>query len=142
MRLRFALVAGVLLASAFLPGHSLLAQSTGDDRRDIVGVWRGSMPGDPPDSLEIIITPIRIISRDLRTGRWLGGAVYAIDPALHAINARRVDRFGQLRVYLGLYFLEGDTLRWCTNRRSMRRPATLEHRPDKDQYLMELQRQK
>lgn len=142
MKLQLALVTGTLLASAFLAGHSLQAQSTGDDRRDIVGVWRGSIPGDPPDSIEVTFTPIRIINRDPRTGQTIDGAIYAIDPVRHEINARRVDRFGQLRQFQGIYSLEGDTLRWCMSRYTMRRPTTLENRPDRDQYLMELRRQR
>ncbi len=46
------------------------------------------------------------------------------------------------KTYLGIYSLSGNTLKWCSNSRSKRRPGELAHRPDKDEFLMILERER
>jgi hypothetical protein len=50
-------------------------------------------------------------------------------------------KFGRGQKYLGRYALEGKTLRWVSNSRGKNRPADLAHRPERDQFLMVLERQ-
>ncbi|MDQ3624968.1 MAG: hypothetical protein M3463_21225 [Verrucomicrobiota bacterium] len=132
-------VAGLLI-SGDTPIHG--RQPPGDDRKDILGLWRGGMPGDPPGSIELVITPANITGRNPRTGKSLGEGTYQLDPATKRIDARHSERAGRGKTYLGIYSLEGNTLRWCSNSRLKKRPSSLQHRPDTDQFLMILERQK
>lgn len=113
-----------------------------DDQKNIVGVWKGGMPGDPPGGIELRITPTRITGRNPRTGESLGEGTYKLDPVKKTIDPHRVEKFGRGKTYLGLYSLEGRTLKWVSNSRGNKRPVDLVHRPDRDQFLMVLERQR
>lgn len=113
-----------------------------DDRTAILGVWVGGMPGDPPGSMELTITPTRITGRNPRTGKSLGEGTYQLDPVRKTIDPHQDAKFGRGKTYLGLYSLEGDTLKWVSNSRGKKRPVDLEHRPERDQFLMVLKRQR
>jgi hypothetical protein len=129
------LTAGLLLAC---PSQGWAASS--DDRKSILGVWRGGMPGDPPGSIELTITPTRITGRNPRTGESLGEGSYELDPARKTIDPHKAAKFGRGRTYLGRYSIDGNTLRWVSNSRGSKRPADLAHRPERDQFLMVLER--
>lgn len=113
-----------------------------DDRKNILGIWLGGMPGDPPGSIELRITPGRISGRNPRTGESLGEGTYKLDPVNKTIDPHRVENFGRGKTYLGRYSLAGDTLKWVSNSRGNKRPADLVHRPERDQFLMMLERQR
>jgi len=100
------------------------------------------MPGDPPDSIELVITPTKITGRNPRTGQSLGEGTYELDPVRKTIDPHQLQIVGREKNYLGIYSLDGSTLRWCSNSRTKKRPADLVHRPDRDQFLMVLERQK
>ena len=114
----------------------------GDARKSIVGTWSGGMPGEPKGSIELVITPTKVSGRNARTGKSLGEGTYELDPVHKTIDAQGLEVPVRGRTYIGLYSLEGNTLRWCANSRSKKRPKDLVHRPDKDQWLMVLERQK
>lgn len=118
------------------------APRSGSDTRNIVGIWKGGMPGEPPGSIELTITPEKITGRNPRTGESLGDGTYQLDPARNTIDVVRLEKFGRGRSYVGLYSLEGDTLKWVSNSRGKQRPKDLRHRPERDQFLMVLQRQR
>ena len=63
MKISIQLVA-VLLAAGQLPLRA-------DDAKAILGVWKGGMPGDPPGSIELTITPAKITGRNSRNGESL-----------------------------------------------------------------------
>jgi hypothetical protein len=134
------LVAGVVWLTS-LPLHGL-QPSGGDDRKNILGIWRGSMPGDPPDSIELVITPTKITGRNPRTGQSLGEGTYELDPVRKTIDPHQLQIVGREKNYLGIYSLEGNALKWCSNSRTKKRPVDLVHRPDRDQFLMILERQR
>ena len=113
-----------------------------DDGKAILGVWKGGMPGDPPGSIELTITPTLITGRNSRTGESLGQGTYELDPVRKTIDAHRTQKGGRGVKYWGLYWLEGKTLRWVSTSRGKKRPADLVHRPERDQYLMVLERQR
>jgi hypothetical protein len=134
--IRFAVVLlGGLIGLQILPLRA-------DDRKDIVGVWRGGMPGDPPGSIELTITPTKITGRNARTGESLGEGTYEIDPRRKFIDTHGLESPVRGKLYLGLYSLEGNTLKWVSNSHLKKRPVDLVHRPDRDQFLMVLQRQR
>lgn len=142
MKTRTALL-GVAVAVLGLGSISGPAQTPpSDDRQKILGTWSGGMPGDPKGSIELIITPTKVTGRNARTGKSLGEGTYELDPVNRTIDARGIEIPVRGRIYIGLYSLEGNTLRWCANSRSKKRPKDLVHRPDKDQWLMVLERQK
>ena len=113
-----------------------------DDRKDILGVWSGGMPGDPPGSIELTITPTKITGRNARTGESLGEGTYEIDPRRKFIDTHGLDSSVRGKSYVGLYSLEGDTLKWVSNSHRKKRPVDLVHRPDRDQFLMVLKRKR
>jgi hypothetical protein len=132
--------------SNLLVGSLLLLNVVGsahaDDRSQILGVWRGGMPGDPPGSIELTITETTITGRNARTGESLGKGTYELDPVKKTIDPFREEKVGRGRKYLGLYSLEGNKLRWVSNSRGKKRPVDLVHRPERDQFLMILERQR
>jgi hypothetical protein len=111
-----------------------------DDRKDILGVWIGAMQGEPPGSIELTITPDKISGRNPRTGKSLGEGAYEIDPVKKTITTRGIASPVKGNLYLGLYSLEGNTLRWVSSSHGRKRPVDLVHRPDRDQFLMTLER--
>ena len=94
---------GALAGLQALPLHA-------DDRKDIIGVWRGGMPGDPPGSIELTITPTKISGRNPRTGNSLGEGTYEIDPKKKLIDAHGLESPVRGKLYVGLYELKGDKL--------------------------------
>ena len=111
-----------------------------DDRKSILGTWIGGMPGEAPGSMELTITPTKISGRNPRTGESLGEGTYELDPVNHTIDTNRIVKFGRGSKYLGRYALEGNKLRWVSTSHGNKRPADLAHRPEKDQFLMVLER--
>ncbi len=113
-----------------------------DDEKALIGIWKGGMPGEPPGSIELTITPTKITGRNSRTGESLGEGSYELDSARKTIDALRSKK-GQRGVkYWGLYSLEGKTLKWVSTSRGKKRPVDLVHRPERDQFLMILERQR
>ena len=119
--------AAVLLVIGNLSLHA-------DDRKAILGVWKGGMPGDPPGSIELTITPTNISGRNSRTGESLGEGTYELDPVKKTIDAHRIEKGGRGVKYWGLYSLEGKTLKWVSSSHGKKRPVDLVHRPERDQY--------
>ena len=100
------------------------------------------MPGDPPGSIELTITPTKISGRNSRTGKTLGEGTYEIDPRRKFIDTHGTQSPMRGKSHVGLYSLEGDTLKWVSNSHRKKRPVDLVHRPDRDQFLMVLHRQR
>lgn len=131
-----------LLAAISLANLTAQAREPADDRKAILGVWRGGMPGEPAGSIELVITPTKITGRNPRNGESLGEGTYEIDPESKTIEAYREEKAGRKKTYLGRYSLAGTTLKWVSTSRRKQRPADLVHRPDRDQFLMVLERQR
>jgi uncharacterized protein (TIGR03067 family) len=127
----FALLLSLGLSFASFPVFA--APPVAADAGSILGTWKGGMPGEPPGSMELTITPEKITGRNPRTGESLGEGTYQLDPAGKTIDVLGVEEFGRGRAYYGVYALEGDTLRWVSNSRGKQRPKDLVHRPDRDQ---------
>jgi hypothetical protein len=129
----------LVMAIAFL---FALESASADDRKAIFGVWKGTLPGEQFGDIELTITADKISGRNLTTGRTLGEGTYEIDPAKGTIDAHGLEGPFSKKTYLGLFSLEGNTLKWVSNGRLKNRPVDLVHRTDKDQYLMVLERQR
>lgn len=129
----------VLMATLFAVESASVAA---DDRKTILGVWKGTLPGEQFGDIELTITADKISGRNLTTGRTLGEGTYEMDPAKGTIDAHGIEGPFSKKTYLGLYSLAGNTLKWVSNGRLKKRPVDLVHRPDKDQFLMVLERQR
>ena len=120
------------------------------------GVWRGWVvqnrgenPQDQQMEIELTITADRI------TGRELGGRRPGGQPGgMEALGSGNYNSTGQTtgnldadgtsgpqdgRHFLGIYELNGDTLRWCVSNRGRQRPTAL--LTERGNYLMILRRQ-
>src|SRR5688500_9706069 len=62
------------------------APRSGSDARNILGLWKGGMPGEPPGSIELTITAEKITGKNPRTGESLGEGTYRLDPARKTID--------------------------------------------------------
>ena len=124
---------GILLGG--LPLHA-------DDRKEILGVWKGGMPGEPFGSIELTITAAKISGRNSRNGKSLGEGTYQLDPVTKTIDSKGLEAPVRGKTYLGIYSLEGNTLKWVSTSRGKKRPTELVHRPERDMFLMILERQK
>jgi len=130
----FTIISCVMLASLAVNGEEI-------DKQRILGVWAGGMPGEP-GTIELTITPSKIVGRNPRNGKSLGEGTYEIDSTKKTIDAHVINGPFGGKTYLGLYSLEGNTLKWVSNGGRKKRPVDIVHRPDRDQFLMVLERLK
>jgi uncharacterized protein (TIGR03067 family) len=138
-----ALIFVALLMASTVGGISAPArQRSAEGRQELIGRWRGSMADEKQPTMELVITAAKITGKDLRTGDSLGEGRYSLDPARKILDAQGVANPVRGQNYLGIYSLQGDTLKWCSNNGSDKRPATLVHNPGQGQFLMILKRQK
>ena len=133
-------LAGFLIISCVMAA-SLAVNAEDSDKQRIIGVWSGGLPGEP-GTIELTITPSKISGRNPRNGKSMGEGTYEIDPARKTIDAHGIGGSYAGKTYLGLYALEGNTLKWVSNGRLKKRPVDVVHRPDRDQFLMVLERVK
>ena len=75
-------------------------------------------------------------------GESLGVGTYDVDPVKKTLDAHGIKDPVSGKTYLGIYSLEGDTLKWCSNSGSNKRPKDLSVSPTGSHFLMILQRQK
>ncbi len=139
-------IIAVLLVVALLV--AALGQS--DDRAKIQGVWSGYVVegrGERPDRGPVRLSEINI-KADRITGKDgnkdLGEGSYTGDVRT---NPRQMDTTGlsgeqKGKTYLGIYSLDGDTLKWCTANPGKPRPTEFISRPSAGQFLMVLKRQR
>jgi len=131
------------------------AQTTGDaaERQRLAGTWEGwLMDGDGSQQSqrrqrinELVITATQISAKDGRnlsmgTGSYrLGGS-----GPLRTIDATGImGQQVQGKTYLGIYQLQGDTLKWCSgNDKAKARPAQLRTNTGSGHFLMVLTRKK
>jgi uncharacterized protein (TIGR03067 family) len=139
-KLHLPLLCGIAIGTSAIggpqPGQTL------EERSRLVGTWRGKMAHESEPSLEIVITPEKISGRSLRGGEDLGEGTYEIDPERKTLDAHGIKDPVSGKTYLGIYSLEGDTLKWCSNSGSDQRPKDFSISPNGSHFVMVLQRQK
>ena len=141
--------AGLTLLLAF--GCAIPAGSQGQenaDRNRLTGTWTGWIVegrGDRPNQMigkitEMVITERTIRARDDQ--REMGEGNYRVgrDQGWGTLDTAAVAGPLRGKTYLGIYQLDGDTLRWCTANPGRARPTELMTRRGEGWYLMVLKR--
>jgi uncharacterized protein (TIGR03067 family) len=143
-------VTGLMMLLAF--GTAVPAGSQGQenaDRQKLIGTWTGWIVdgrGDRPNAMigkiaEMVITERTIRARDDQRDMGEGNYRLGRDQGWGTLDAAGVGA-GPTRgkTYLGIYQIDGDTLRWCTANPGRPRPTQLMTRRGDGWYLMVLQR--
>jgi uncharacterized protein (TIGR03067 family) len=142
--------------SAMCVGWSVLAcawaadESSDTARGELLGTWRGYVvegKGEQPDRgpvhLELTITRHRITAIQFQGGQEvdLGEGTFDVqhEASPCVLDAqKKLANPNRREVWLGIYELRGDTLKWCVGRRT--RPESFETR--EGAFLMILRRTK
>jgi uncharacterized protein (TIGR03067 family) len=155
--LHVVLLSGLLCGAAALPWSAASADDRktrdekGKDQSKLEGTWagfvvqgRGEKPNEGPVKLQIVITAGKMAAKDLREDKDMGEGTYTLDDAkkLKELDATGIVRSsgGARRTYLGVYELDGDTLKWCVNNTGKGRPSEFASR--RGQFLLILKKQK
>lgn len=148
----FALVA-LLLGSAVCPARAQDAKpASAEDiaaRRQLVGLWkgfavegRGERPDRGPVKLEVNITETAIKGIELKgegiINHGEGAHSFNLKESPRWLDATKTNERGRKEEYVGIYSLEGDTLKWCVSR-GKQRPTQFE--TVKGSFLVILKRQ-
>lgn len=137
-----------LLCAAILSTVSLAHADDAAWRKLLLGTWEGAVVGDEDSGArratirELTITLDRISATD-GDGRSLGEGSYRLaeEGGLLTIDATGVSGPAMGQTMLGIWKLEGDTLRWCSANAGKPRPVEFKTRSS-GPYLMVLTRRK
>ncbi|MBI5383501.1 MAG: TIGR03067 domain-containing protein [Verrucomicrobia bacterium] len=130
-----------------LPGTAAVAAD--DDaaaRKKIVGTWRGfavegagEKPDQGPVKLEVTITETEISAiKDGKEDMGAGAYKLGLAQSPQGLEGTRTRGLGPKGPYLGIFKLEGDTLKWCVA--NPRYPRPTEFKTVKGQFLLILKR--
>lgn len=118
------------------------------DAASLDGTWegfvvegKGERPNAGPLNLRLVIKGTKMTGTDIRGNRALGDGVFQINSTRKELDVTGdVVGAGRNRSYMGIYELDGDSLKWCvSNFQVRRRPGELASRTP-GQYLMILRR--
>lgn len=146
-RWRMGLAAGIALSACLLSSGSW--GDDAGDRRKLEGTWqgfiaepRGERPG-PVRFSEVVIGPERI--RATRgDGTSMGEGTYRLGSTGRMRTLDSMGTAGEPRgkSFLGIYEVQGDTLRWCVSNPGRPRPEEFASRPGGGQFLLVLKRKR
>jgi uncharacterized protein (TIGR03067 family) len=143
----------LLLGAAVLPACAQDARpASAEDaavRKQLVGMWkgfavegRGERPDRGPVKLELTITETAIKGIELKGEGTInhgeGTHAFNLKESPRWLDATKTNERGRKEEYLGIYSLEGDTLKWCVSR-GKQRPT--EFLTAKGSFLVILKRQ-
>jgi uncharacterized protein (TIGR03067 family) len=150
--MRMALAYLILLASSALADEPSPADFVQAEMKKLAGTWegyavedRGERPDRGPVHLRLIVEKDKISAVDLGSpdkNKDMGSGAYKLDPSqeLKHLDATGIVLPGKReKTYLGIYEIEGDTLKWCVDNRAKERPS--EFRTTSGKYLLILKRQ-
>ena len=149
--MRAAIALCVLVGSAALADEPNKDDALKAEMKKFEGVWegyavegKGEKPNSGPVHLRLTITGNKITAVDLgNNNKDMGNGTYKLDPtkATKEIDATGIVLPGKReRNFVGIYSLDGDTLKWCVNNRQPERPT--EFRTVGGKYLLILKRTK
>lgn len=125
-------------------------ESTQKDRDKLVGTWagyavdgKGEKPDQGPVKLELVITKDLIKAKQFKGKEIvdLGEGTFVIerDKTPNILDAtKKLDNPNRKETWVGIYHLDGDTLKWCVGRKT--RPT--EFATGQGAFLVILKRQK
>ena len=144
------------LALCLFLGSVALAQEPKEpdakaEMKKLEGVWegyavdgKGEKPNQGPVHLRVTIKDNKMTAVDLaNNNKDMGSGTFKLDPSkpVKEIDATGVVLPGKKdREFLGIYELDGDTLKWCVDNRRKERPT--EFRTASGNYLLILKRKK
>jgi uncharacterized protein (TIGR03067 family) len=139
-------VVGLILALT----TSAVADDEADARKKLVGEWQGYVvdgkgenPNRGPVKLTITITADGMTAKQ-EGNKDLGAGNYKLDLSgdPKTLDAVRTSTPGKGQTYLGIYSVDGDTLKWCVGQPKQPRPTEFVTKSTGGQFLMVLKRQK
>jgi len=144
-----ALLLALALASACAQDAKPASAEETVARRQLVGLWkgfavegRGERPDRGPVKLELTITEKTIKGIELKgqgsINHGEGAHTFNLKESPCWLDATKTNERGRKEEYLGIYLLEGDTLKWCVSR-GKQRPT--EFLTAKGSFLVILKRQ-
>jgi len=147
--MRIALTIVFLLVSAASADEPQRDDALRATMKGLEGTWEGyavegsgERPDRGPVHLQVTITDSKISAVDLGGGKKdMGSGMYKIDltKPVHQIDATGIVLPGKReRTFLGIFELNGDTLKWCVDNRQKERPT--EFRTAGGKYLLILKR--
>jgi uncharacterized protein (TIGR03067 family) len=136
-----------LVSAADAPALAPAANEAAERQR-LVGTWvgfavdgKGDHPDRGPVKMELTITEKSMRGVQLkdqeRVDHGAGEFVLALADNPRHLDASKTSERGRKEEWVGVYTLEGDTLKWCVGRRD--RPKVFE--TTKGQFLLILKRQ-
>jgi uncharacterized protein (TIGR03067 family) len=140
------LAVALLLGAAYRSGAA--EPDLSDDVKKVAGTWkgyvvdgRGEKPNQGPVKLEITvkgdtITAVQDGSKDLGEGTF----TLKLAKSEKQMDAVRTKNPGKGQTFLGIYSLDGDTLKWCVSPRKKDRPTDFITKTG--QFLLILKREK
>ncbi len=147
MKLALCLLAAVSVATV-----PALAQADKAERAKLIGTWEGYIvEGDGSQKSqqrqrvsELVITATDISAKD-GGGRSMGTGSYRIGASGAVKTMDNTGTGGPTagKSFMGIYKIEGDTLRWCSgNDRARTRPSEFRTNPGQNHFLMVLTKKK
>lgn len=146
------LICAFVSALFFLAAPALLSADANEqpERQKFVGLWkgftvegRGENPDRGPVKLELRITEKTIKGLEFKGTNVVdhGEGTFVLDLSKDPkyLDGVKTNERGRQQNYIGIYTLEGDTLKWCVSPQKVR-PETFETK--KGQFLLILKRQK
>ncbi len=118
-------------------------------REKLIGVWtgyavegKGEKPDQGPVKVELTISRERIEAKEFKGENIVdlgeGSFEIALDESPHRLDGKKKTANPKRKeIWLGIYQLDGDTLKWCVGRKT--RPAEFETK--KGAFLLILKRQ-
>lgn len=148
-----AALALVLLGVSFACSRAQDAKPTSTEdttaRKQLVGLWKGfavegkgERPDRGPVKLEVTIAETAIKGIEIKgegtINHGAGTHTFNLKESPRWLDATKTNERGRKEEYLGIYSLEGDTLKWCVSR-GKQRPT--EFLTAKGSFLVILKRQ-
>ena len=118
-----------------------------DPARQLIGTWKGQIVDGggeqgPIEVTEFVVTPEKITATRAGSRFPMGAGTYRLgnQQGLKTLDAQGNEGGARGKAFLGIYTLEGNTLRWCVSNPGRPRPTELTSRAPQGQYLLVLTR--
>jgi uncharacterized protein (TIGR03067 family) len=119
---------------------AVAAESEADARKELVGVWKGRVDEGATGHVLTITSAIIKGTKDGKQNLGTGKFKLDLTTKPWCMDATGTKGPQKGRTYLGIYSLEGDTLKWCVGLPGGDRPT--EFTTKDGQFLLILKRQK